>query len=37
MEEAPAASRVVVLDQNGVRDESRTAVRILAVLAENIE
>ena len=37
MEETPAASRVVVLDQNGVRDESRTAVRILTVLAENIE
>jgi outer membrane protein assembly factor BamC len=37
MEETPAASRVVVLDQNGVRDESRTAVRILTVLGENIE
>lgn len=35
--ETPATTRVIVLDRNGVRDESRTAVRILTVLGEYLE
>ena len=35
--EAADATRVVVLDRNGVRDESPTASRILAVLHEQLE
>ena len=35
--ETPATSRVVVLDRNGVRDETPTASRILTVLHEQIE
>ena len=36
-EETPAMTRVVVLDRNGVRDDSATAARILAVLHEQLE
>ena len=37
MEETPDTTRVVVLDQDGVRDESPTATRILTVLHEQLE
>ena len=36
-EETSAATRVVVLDRNGVRDDSPAAARILALLHEQLE
>ena len=35
--EAPATSRVIVVDRNGARDESPAASRILTVLHEHLE